>query len=269
MFSTVLASAFKKDFSLDENLIKHKIINAIRAINVKHRQRFGEMIIAYDSFKYWRKEYFPHYKAHRKKQREDMAVDWPALFKIVNSLKEDLKNHFPYKYIEVEGAEADDIIGVICKNTWGEEVLIVSRDEDFIQLQTKPNIFQYNPFTKKIITGVDPVQALWEHIVRGDRSDGIPNIRSPGNCFVLGERQKKVTPQLLNNVFSIKEDSPLWDNYQRNKNLIDLNCIPEDIKIKIIECFEREQSRPSDRSKLFNYFISNKMAVLMQDINDF
>ena len=123
--------------ALDENLFRHMVLNTIRANKVKFGITFGEFVIACDDKKLWRRDFFPYYKANRKKAREESDVDWPAIFNTLNKIKLELKEYFPYRVIQIEGAEADDIIGTIVHN-YDDRILILSGDKDFRQLQRYP-----------------------------------------------------------------------------------------------------------------------------------
>jgi 5'-3' exonuclease len=243
-------------------------LNTLRSINVKFRNEWGDLVIAVDSIRYWRKEFFPQYKAARRKARAKSDMDWPAIFACMNNIKSELQEFFPYKYIEIEGAEADDIIATICQNV-DEKILIVSGDKDFKQLQTNSNVKQYDPVNKKWIKTSSPKSFLHEHILKGDAGDGIPNVMSPDNTFVLGERQKRLTKKYIAMFDGEEKDIPfeILDNYYRNKALIDLSEIPADISLKIMKEYDKENSK--DKSQLFDYFMQHKLKNLMESINDF
>ena len=128
-------------------------------------------------------------KPSRKKDRAASGLDWDIIFTNLNQVRDEIKEHFPYKVIEVYGAEADDIIAVLTRERNDDVTIIISSDKDFIQLHNNI-IEQYSPVTKKLINGKDPVNYLREHIIRGDRSDGVPNILSPDDTFTESKRQK-------------------------------------------------------------------------------
>ncbi len=269
LFSSVLYYlSQQRDKSIEQNMVFHIAINTIRSINVKFREEYGDLVIAADSLKYWRKQYFPYYKASRKKAREQSDVNWTKLFECLGVLKSDLQESFPYKYIDIEGAEADDIIAVAASKA-KTPLLIISSDKDFVQLQTNPNVRQYDPVNKKFIRNEDPKGYLFEHVIKGDVGDGIPNIASSDNCFVIGERQKSVTKNLFASVQNIDSDPshPMYRNYIRNKTLIDLNEIPPDLKQQITTELDLPNSK--DKSKLWPYLTKNQMVNLLANVNDF
>jgi len=266
----------QKGVKLEEDLIRHLVLNILRMHLKTFRNEYGEVVLCCDNRKYWRKEFFPFYKAGRKATREKSALDWHLIFELLTKLKQELKENFPYKVIDVDGAEADDIIGTLApRYAAHQKVLILSSDGDFLQLQQYgPNIKQYNPSQKKFIKSQNPLVELKEKIIRGDKGDGIPNIFSSSDCFVRGIRQKSISEDKLNKL--LKEDmvqtSDLIDSnaltgFSRNKTLIDLTCIPVEIKEKIINTYD--ESKPASKQKMFNYFIQYKLKNLMEVIEDF
>lgn len=257
---------------LDESLIRHMVLNIIRTHVKNFKSEYGEVILCCDNRKYWRKEFFPFYKANRKKNRDKSDLDWHLIFDILGKLKQELKENFPYKVLDVEGAEADDIIGTLVpRHAPHEKVLILSSDGDFLQLQQYGvNVKQYNPSQKKYIKSKNPQLELKEKIIRGDKGDGIPNIFSPSDCFVRDLRQKPITQKTIDKYLAEHygewEDENARIGFSRNQALIDLMCIPGDVKEKIINTYE--ETKPA-KGKLLNYFIEHKLKNLMEVIEDF
>ena len=258
---------------IDTNILRHMVLNTLRHNKQKFKDPYGEMIICADDKNYWRRSFFPYYKASRKKSREESEIDWKAVFEALNMIREELKEYFPYKVIQIDTAEADDIIGTIVHRegrdlNMGEPILILSGDKDYIQLHTYANVHQFDPTRKRWITHSNPEEYLFEHIVKGDRGDGIPNILSSDNCLVIGQRQGRVTQKRIEearNINSLSEQ--IQRNFKRNKALIDLSEVPSEIQEKILEEYLCENDK--DRSKLFNYFIAKKLRNLMENINEF
>ena len=254
---------------LSENLVRHMVLNSLRAHNKKFRKDYGEMVIACDSGKVWRRQAFPNYKAGRKANREKSEHNWELIFDILAKVKEEIKQFLPYKVIELETAEADDIIAVLCRRI-KEKILILSGDKDFIQLHNE-RIRQYNPVLNKFV-GKDENPSLYikEHILRGDRSDGIPNVLSDDNVFIEGRRQtplskKKIEAWVNEVVPTFTEEQQ--KNYERNRQLIDLNCVPKELEDKINREFENIEV--ATRDKILNYFITKKLKTLIEVIDEF
>lgn len=266
------------NIELEEGLIRHMVLNSIRLNRQKFHKEYGEIVIACDDKNYWRKQVFPYYKANRKKARDKSELDWTAIFESLNKIREELKEYFPYKVIQVNTAEADDIIATLCTQfgqegplAVGEKILILSGDKDFNQLQKYSNVQQYDPVRKKYIKADDPYKYLQEHIMKGDAGDGVPNFLSEDDCFILGTRQKPLTQKKLELWLGKKPedfcDDRMLRNYKRNQQLVDLSYIPEQISSSVMEQYNNQSNK--DRSKLFNYFIKFKLKNLLESIGEF
>jgi len=261
---------------MDEEMIRHMILNTIRMYKVKFQKEYGEVIIAADGMNNWRKSAYPQYKANRKKSREQSDFDWNEAFRILNQLREEIRENFPYKVLHIEGCEADDVIGTLVENTneFGnyEPVMIVSADKDFAQLQRFDHVRQFSPLTKKFIDENHPLLHLQEHIIRGDAGDGVPNVLSDDNVFVEGLRQTPVTKKKMVDILNgleIKDTSASWyRNYQRNQMLIDLTYTPKDLKNAILAEFNK-QDPWHNKGKVLPYLISNKCKLLIECIEEF
>lgn len=259
--------------NLDENLIRHMVLNSLRSYTRQFKTKYGDIVIACDSKKYWRRDIFPFYKAHRKTDREKSGMDWHLIFQTLNKIRDELKENFPYKVIDVEGAEADDVIGILAaRMSAHEEILILSSDKDFMQLQKYPNVVQYSPILKRFIKTDNPLDYIKEHIIRGDRGDGIPNFLSADNTFVAGERQKvinkkKLTEWINGDPTNFCVTDNMLRNYKRNQMLVDLDYIPEDISKKIVEAYDTPKT--GSRQKMLNYFIENRLKNLIECLDEF
>lgn len=274
----------RRDIPIEVDLLRHMVVNTIRSHKQKFGRDYGEIVIACDSMQYWRKQYFPFYKANRKKVREDSGLDWSLIFDSIRQIKEEFKTFFPYRVIEVKGAEADDIIATLAKWTSTNELkqtglieepqdfLIISGDHDFYQLQKYSHVKQYAPVQKKYVKGESsPDRYVLEHIFKGDKGDGVPNILTEDDAIVKGERQKPVTQKKIDewvkDQSSIFSNSQLARNFHRNKTLVDFTMIPPDIENEIINTFV---STPlGDKSKLLDYFISNRMKQMIEHLEEF
>lgn len=258
---------------VEEGLIRHIVLNMIRSFNKQFKGKYGQLIVCCDSRKYWRKEYFPFYKAHRRKDREESDHDWTMIFDILNRIREEIKGNLPYRVLNVEGAEADDIIAILsARHSPHEDILIISSDKDFLQLQKYKKVAQYSPFLKRFIRTDNPIATVREHIIRGDRGDGIPNFLSPDDCFIAGKRQKSINnSKLVEWVNNPPEDFCATDEmlrgFRRNETLVDFDHIPQDLSVKIVEEYENAKTR--SKNDLLNYLIANKMQNLINVAGDF
>lgn len=262
----------------DENMIRHMILNSLRMYNSKYRKEYGNMVICCDAGNTWRKEYFPFYKANRKKSRDKSDLDFNEIFRILNLVREEISANLPYKLIQIDGCEADDIIATLAMETQefgkDEKVMIISSDKDFIQLQKYGNVSQFSPMQKKSVTDKNPRMYLFEHVIKGDSGDGIPNILSSDDTFVTdGKRQtpvsKKKIEHWLENAENLKSvmDEDTYRNYQRNKTLIDLTEVPTSVKENIINTFE--DTKVPMKMKVLNYLIKKRCNLLIDSVEEF
>ena len=266
--------------SLEIDMLRHMVLNAIRSYKQKYSAQYGELIIACDTTNYWRRHLFPYYKASRRAQMDKSDLDWNAIFNALNQIRKELKEFFPYRVIEVDRAEADDIIATLVKNfNAREEIMILSGDKDFVQLQRHANVKQYDPVRKRSLETSNPHQFLLEHIFKGDMGDGIPNVLSASDSYVNKIRQKPITTKRIaawsgfngmpsNEFAEMCNNNPsIKLNFERNQKLIDLSFVPSDISDQIMNEYNTQGGK--DRSKLLNYFITNKLRHLMEDLSDF
>lgn len=270
---------------LSENLIRHMVLASILSYKKKFGPKYGQMVFCADDRNYWRKKVFPYYKANRKKARDASKFDWTLIFNTLNKIRDEIRDVFPYIVVQAEGAEADDIIATLVKYTQDHQltrqaleeepqaVLILSGDKDFLQLQKYTNVQQFSPMQKRFLSTNDPNKYLREHIIRGDSGDGIPNFLSHDRVLVTdGERQKSIRKTKLDEWLKASSPEEFCDdmmlrNYKRNEQLIDLENVPPEIAEDIIMIYENGPK--GEKRKLFNYFIQNRLKLLMEDISDF
>ena len=265
-----------RNTKVDPDMVRHMVLNSLRGYRTRFTEEYGELVLCYDNKTNWRRDYFPNYKHGRRKDRKASKLDWGSIFDTLHLIKTELQDNFPYKVLEVEDSEADDIIASIVHWVSGspsryEKVLIVSGDKDFIQLQKHNFVTQYSPTLKKFINGIDPVTYIREHILKGDRSDGVPNFLSPDNCFVDEMRQRPISKKKLATWVDLEPEDfcneEMLRNYQRNRKLIDLEYAPAGITDRCIQAYLN--STVKDRSGLLNYFIKHRLKNHMENIGDF
>ena len=267
MISNLMAQ-IKRD-TLDEKLVRHMVLTSLRSYEKQYTEEYGEVVLAYDSRHYWRKDVFPYYKQNRKKDRQKSGHDWSSIFEVLNKIRDEIKEYFPYKVIEVHGAEADDVISTLCKNKGPKDrVLILSGDKDFIQLQKYPGVTQYNPITKRPVTNDNPHKYIKEHVMRGDKSDGIPNFLSSDDCIVQGVRQKPISQKKIAKWIDQSPqqfclDTEQMRNYHRNQRLIDFDYVPEEIEQQILD--EYNSINISGKKVPLEYFKEHQLNELMQE----
>jgi hypothetical protein len=261
---------YTNDF--DEKLCRHIVLVCLLSYRKKFSHEYGDLIICCDpkDGPSWRKQLFPYYKAKRRSEAGKSPINWTLLFEAVQMVERELREHMPYKVVRTTGtplAEADDIIAILARHLPGKH-LIVSNDKDFHQLHT-PTISQYRPLKESIINIPDPARALKELIIRGDVSDGVPNILSDDDTFVVKEkRQKPVTEKKvavwLNQTF---DQFAKKEFAERNIQLIDFDRIPVQVKDNIL--VEYQGQSPNSRDKILPYFAKSGLRNLITDIHNF
>ena len=276
---------------LSEDLLRHMIINSLRNYQKRYAEEYGEIVLCTDAANPWRRTYFPLYKANRKKARAKDDMDWTLIFDTLHKVKMEIKENFPYRYMAVEGAEADDIIAVLTKHaelkttsalaengaravTLGKggavckKVLIVSGDKDFQQLHKYDYVKQWSPNLNKFVVQDRPEEFLKEHTLRGDKSDGIPNILSNDNCLAEGIRQTPLRKALFDTYMriNIENDDKYYRNYLRNQTLIDFGFIPEEVESRILEEYEKTEVV---QGKVFDYLRTHRLDDLLNNVEDF
>ena len=262
----------------DERMIRHMTLNSLRMYNQKFKEDYGQMVLACDGPNNWRKEYFPQYKGVRRKSRQESTFDWNEAFRILNSLREEIRDNFPYKVIHIDQCEADDIIGTLVENSqeFGnfEPIMIVSADGDFKQLQKYENVSQWSPLTKKLVEEGHPRQNLKLKILQGDTGDGVPNVLSDDDTLIEGRRQTPLSKKKKEAILQDLADGELlyaaswYRNYCRNETLIDLSKTPSSLKQNIINNF-MEQDPWGNKGKVFPYLVSKKMNRLIESVTEF
>jgi len=269
-----ISNIFAQKVAVSEDMVRHMILNSLRMYNLKYRKEYGTMVLACDGGS-WRKQIYPQYKANRKTSRDASGLDWQEFFRILGMVRDEVKEHLPYKVVHIQGIEADDVIGALTEKTQNfgenEPVMIISADKDFIQLQQYSNVRQFSPMTKAFVKEKDATQYLFEHIIRGDSGDGIPNVLSPDNTFVDKIRQKPISAKKIEqwgasrNTLDKVMDESTYRNFQRNQALIDLSKVPQDKKALIINTFE--SVKPN--SNVLNYLISKRCTQLIECAEEF
>lgn len=260
--------------AVDENMIRHMILNSIRMYRQKFSKEYGEMVIVADGMNNWRKDVFPNYKVKRKKNREESSIDWTEAFRIIGMVRDEIRDHFPYKVVHQDGCEADDSIAHIALSTqeFGryEPVMIISADGDFKQLQVHKNIRQYSPLTKKLVVEKNPKLELANKILKGDSGDGVPNVMSDDNVFLESRRQSilsaKKREALLDDPTALGDE--VYRNYLRNKKLIDLSETPSSVIKNIINTYD-SQDPSSNKGKVLNYLIQKRCKLLIESVGEF
>ena len=272
LIASLMASTRGGQEPISEDLVRHIALKSLAMYRKKYKNKYGELVLADDSYNVWRKDVFPHYKANRKKSRDKDTKDWGQIFDCITVIREELKYNFPYKYIYISKCEADDIIGTLCEKYGDtENIMIISGDKDFQQLQRYSKVRQFSPITKKDIklTQEQALEYLNDHIISGDTGDGVPNCLSQDDVFVSGSRQRPLSKKKRDTIKDplVMNDSEIDRNLSRNRSLIDLSYIPSKYKEQILQEFDNVVVAP--RGGLLTYFINNRLMDLQESIGDF
>ena len=269
-----------------KNLIRHVTLSTIKSYKKKYGKEYGELVICCDGRKYWRKEFFEQYKGMRKSNRDKSDLDWKLIFDTLSEMREDIAKHFPWRVIHVDRAEADDIIAVMAK--WlqdnqlvqeglveeTQKVLILSSDKDFKQLQLYPTVKQWSPMQKKYITATKQEirDFMIEHIVKGDTGDGVPNILSKDDVFMIGERQKPMSAkrlaEFIDKGFDACKNDDERRNWHRNATLVDFQFIPQDVQKSIVDTYLSNKPN-GDKMTVMNYLMEHRCRLLLEELEDF
>lgn len=264
---------------LDESMLRHMSLNSIRAYNFKFRKDYGELVIACDARHTWRRDIFPYYKIRRKAARAKSELDWTTIFQALGNIRSELKEFFPYRVIEVDNAEADDIIGTLAHRFgitdqfgFGEvvPVLIVSGDKDFKQLLRYENVKIFDPIKKIEVKLDNPDDFQMELIMRGDPGDDVPNIMSQDDSFASGTRQKQLRETKIEELKATpfaNWPEHVQRNFFRNKKLIDLWDIPQEVQDAINSEYDAEGGK--GRMKIFNYLMDKELTQLIMSVSEF
>jgi hypothetical protein len=224
--------------------------------------------------KSWRADRFENYKYKRKEKRKASKTDWAKTYEMLNAISDEIKEFMPWHVLHVPGAEGDDCIAAMTKRTqeFGqhEPVLIIAADNDYTQLLKYDNVEQFSIKTKKMVTGKDPAQWLLEGIAKGQRKDGIPNIKSPDDVFVTGGRQSAVSAKLIQEIKDQGPEAALSQlelrNWKRNELLMSFDRIPEEITNRIWDAYDNYQ--PADFGGVLNYLMERRCKNLIGNIAD-
>lgn len=270
-----------KSMTVDEHLLRHLILNQLRSYAKKFGSKYGQMVLCFDESNSWRRSVFEHYKSGRRKSRENSDIDWEELFSIMGKIRDEVREFLPYVGVGVRGAEGDDVIAVLAKTYRTEKHLIVSSDKDFQQLQVYDHIEQYSPILKKMIKCARPTLFLAEHVIRGDSSDGIPNVLTPEDFFVREDLKRQKSVMVKNLSFWLQtlneEGMPLdWESepelarrWKLNNRLINLiDQIPDDVEESILGEFQKRLEENRDDC-LYSYLVEKRCKYLLSCAGDF
>lgn len=287
-FNQTIISSFHavgkmNDVEISLDMVRHLALNSLVSTRKKFHKEYGELVICVDGPDNWRKKVFPFYKANRAKSKQADDIDWAFVHSCIDTVRNELVEHFPYKVVQVVGCEGDDVIGTLVNYFQENELagnglfnepqkcLIISTDGDFKQLQKFKNVSQYSLIQGKFLRESDPEDFLYRKIIKGDKGDGVPGIKSADDCFVMGVRQKPIYEK---EIVEWKESKPeeifegeMLDNWKRNQTMVDLDCTPAELQEKILSTYHEAHVAP--RAGLLNYFIKYRLNNVRQELQYF
>lgn len=274
---------------LTSHQFKSVVLGTLKDLVKKYKSNYPDIIICCDnaSEPYYKRSFAPYYKAHRAEGRKDSNLNWEMIFSEMKILISELKENFNYKVIDIPGLEADDIIGYFAtKGNSGEyKSMIISSDGDFTQLHSKFTR-QFSPVKQSLIEPkISPFGDLVVKIIKGDSKDSVSpmkvqNTHSYNNNMKQSElNEVKRAPSIrkdelesyiktgsLENLRKVIPEEYL-DRFDENVKLIDLSILPDELKEKIDK--EYLVINNCNKSKLYQYLLSNKLTKLIQSIQDF
>ena len=270
IIASLMVNLKRNEGEISEDFLRYLILNSLRNYQKRYSPTYGKIVLCTDAGNPWRRDFFPLYKAGRKKARDNDDNDWKLIFDTLQIVKDEIRENFPYYYMYVPNCEADDIIAVLTQRFHKEEdILIVSGDKDFQQLLKYDNVQQYSPNRNDFITPEGGAEHfLKEHILKGDKGDGIPNILSNDDCLDLGIRQTPLRKNILEKYMriSIENDDKYFRNYIRNRTLIDFDLIPNEIIDSINTEFDNTEPV---QGKVYDFLREKRITQLLDNIGDF
>lgn len=264
------------------------ILIRLRRLNINPSTH--EIIFCYDGNNYWQKVVSPYYKCRRKDRKPD-GKDWDGYREYMDSVRDELKKYYPFMILQfkdimwyqketdklnVSGIEADDVIGVLAKrfSLEGRNVIVMTGDGDFTQLDYLDNLSIYDFESKKIVAehGCGAFD-LVHKIVNGDAKDDVANINSRSNYWetrVDGERQdsaKALARQCC------EVDDPLTilneeqqKRYIENRVLKDFNFIPRDLVDSINEKYDNYIMNKPTQLYQFMYDLDVSEGLIQENL---
>lgn len=272
-----------------ENILRHAIINSFTTLKKRFGAEYGELIIAVDGKKNFRKDIYEHYKAGRAEARKKSDIPWNIVFDIVHRLVDEAKENWPWAVIEVDRAEADDVMFVLVEdianhNTQSvgvmdddepEKVLLDTRDQDMFQIH-RPGLRQWDSRDRKFITlpsGMTAEAFRKDLIIRGDTTDGVENVFTPlGTLITPGVRQTACIAKRMNsvlqfeNIFDYDLDPVIKERIKMNHQLVSSQGIPLDVRDEIVSKYKNRTI--NKKMKMLQYLQKHRCIRLIDEINN-
>ena len=162
-------------------------VNMINKIISEEKPMY--MAVAFDIGKTFRHEKYDYYKGKRDNTPDELKEQFPIAKQILTAMN--------IKYFELQGYEADDIIGTFSKKCEQDDdfkALIVSSDKDLLQLitdQTEVKLLKTKDYIRMDYKtfydtyGIEPIKMIDLKALMGDASDNIPGVKGIGEKTAL------------------------------------------------------------------------------------
>lgn len=193
--------------------------------------KMDSLVICLEGTDVWRKGIYPEYKANR--EYDDDAY-YPEVLRAIDIFQSYMREYTAATVLKHNKMEADDLIAVWCQMSEGVENVILSSDNDFIQL-TDDHTFCYSPHVKDWLTADDVMFSLFVKCIRGDRND---NIRSAYPRVRLTKLQEawEDSYKMINLLETVMDDGrKVNDALEFNMTLIDLKAQPQQHREDVVE----------------------------------
>jgi 5'-3' exonuclease len=216
----------KTEFNEDLLLKKFEklMIENVKKIAKKTKCELKNTILVSDCKRstIWRLEQCNEYKANRELCQIKQPIN-PKIYSIIDDKIIPTLKSLHVQYIGFNKLEADDVISVIAKNTSNEKV-IITNDNDYLQLIDEKTTILNATFKDISSRSLGcPKKDLLMKILVGDTSDNISSIVTKSTAKTLIEMTNDNLEEYL-----VKHN--LLEKYNFNKNLIDMENIPEEYK---------------------------------------
>ncbi len=219
----------------------------------------------------FRQDLLPSYKANRPPAPEDLIAQIPLIHDVVEA--------FGFPAVELEGFEADDVIGTLAEKLAGEgyEVRIVTSDKDFMQLVSE-RIRLVDTWKNKVVRepevlerfGVEPGRVIDVMGLAGDTSDNVPGVPGIGEKTASQLIQEfgslEAVLENIDRVKGTKRKQNLHENAEMAKLSKDLVTIRRDAPVSID--LDNYVVRPPDSERLVPLFTRLEFRTLLKTLND-
>lgn len=240
-----------------------------------------DVVLALDSRDgYWRRDLYQPYKADRAEKRAADGIDWPRAYAEFDKLTSTIDAFTPWKAVRASKCEADDVIYALSQLHQAENpdsiVIIHSGDSDYLQL-VSDKVLLYSPIQKEFVDFPhvcslsggkvlceSPAEYLDYAIITGQGGkDNVYNIKTPTDwdatagkrkpgCGIAAARKMMASMEGLETCL---RNNGLWENYERNRQLIDMCALPNQYVEAIKAVYLAMDTRRTDMESLLSVYV--------------